>query len=234
MTQDEFARRLGVTRGAVGNWERDQGIKTENLSTISEIFRVPIDWLVRGGDELDDTGPHVGAFHLNEWLKSVQARRARAEPYEPPMRDHVPIVGEVAAGAWVDPDEMDEPRVPQVFVPPDPRYSRNGQRAWVVRGHSVEKTARDGQLLVGVLVGEDIEPKDGDLVIAERRREQGALIERTAKRLRLFRKHAELVPEYLDDALNKPLRLAAPDSQDDDTEVRILAVVVGVYNPLRR
>lgn len=54
-TQEEFAARLAqefdghsITRGAVGNWERDKGIKFSNLDLISRVFNVPLNWL--GGD----------------------------------------------------------------------------------------------------------------------------------------------------------------------------------------
>lgn len=146
----------------------------------------------------------------------------------------LPVVGEVAAGAWLDPEEMDEPRVPQVFVPPDPRFPLRHQRVWIVRGRSVERTAEDGAALVCVVAddGAPVEPRHGDLVIAERRRHQGGLIERTAKRLRITRNRAELVPEYRDEALNIPVPLG--DADDPDAiEVRIVAVVIGIYKPLR-
>lgn len=162
-------------------------------------------------------------------------RRATGPSLEEPVAVDVPglpVVGEVAAGAWLDPEEMDEPRAPQFFVPPDPRFPFASQRVWIVRGRSIERTAREGEALVCVLVDHSgIEPSDGDLVIAERRRDQGALIERTAKRLRIFRDRAELWPEYLDQALNVPLNLDE-DSADDELEVRIIAVVKGVYRPM--
>lgn len=48
LSQEAFGKRLGLSRGAVGNWERDQGIKTENLSAISRAFGAPMDWLANG------------------------------------------------------------------------------------------------------------------------------------------------------------------------------------------
>lgn len=46
LTQQEFADRLsGVSRGAVGNWERGLGIKRENLSVIAKEFGVSFEWL---------------------------------------------------------------------------------------------------------------------------------------------------------------------------------------------
>jgi transcriptional regulator with XRE-family HTH domain len=90
LTQTEFATRLdGVTRGAVGNWERDLGIKTENLRSIAQTFGVDFNWLVTG--------------------QGAPTREA----------DKVPLVGKVGGGAVVYPiddhavgaglDEVDAP-----------------------------------------------------------------------------------------------------------------------------
>jgi phage repressor protein C with HTH and peptisase S24 domain len=60
LTQEEFARALNtvegikVTRGAVGNWEREDGDmpSLKNLSAIAEKFGVSLDWLQTGRGEL--------------------------------------------------------------------------------------------------------------------------------------------------------------------------------------
>lgn len=46
--QWRMAEDLGVTRGAVGNWVRGQGIKLENLQKISIRYGVSFDWLATG------------------------------------------------------------------------------------------------------------------------------------------------------------------------------------------
>lgn len=71
--QEDFARLMGVSRGAVGNWERGKGIKTENLILMSEKTGAPLDWL-SGRIGEDDVLPsisqaqpptvHVGAPNL--------------------------------------------------------------------------------------------------------------------------------------------------------------------------
>lgn len=54
LTQEEFADFLGnLTRGAVGNWERDQGIKEENLEQIATKTGVSFDWLATGRGSMD-------------------------------------------------------------------------------------------------------------------------------------------------------------------------------------
>lgn len=45
MSQEDFAKALKVTRGAVGNWELGKGITAKNLKKISDEFEVSFDWL---------------------------------------------------------------------------------------------------------------------------------------------------------------------------------------------
>lgn len=67
LSQEAFATQLGVTRGAVGNWELGKGIKRENVQRIALVFDQPMDWLMTGrGSPIDD--PRT---ELQEKLKLV-------------------------------------------------------------------------------------------------------------------------------------------------------------------
>lgn len=46
--QADFAERLGVTRGAVGNWEVGKGVKRANLERIAGTFHISLVWLATG------------------------------------------------------------------------------------------------------------------------------------------------------------------------------------------
>lgn len=47
--QEDFAERLGVTRGAVANWEAGKGVKLTHLKKIAEEFQcVSLEWLATG------------------------------------------------------------------------------------------------------------------------------------------------------------------------------------------
>lgn len=54
LSQEKFAAALGevegirITRGAVGNWELGGGISRANLTAISDVFNVDLNWLERG------------------------------------------------------------------------------------------------------------------------------------------------------------------------------------------
>lgn len=59
MTQGAFAAALGVTRGAVGNWETGGGVARESLAAISRQFGVSLDWL--DGKDLSPPPPAPNA-----------------------------------------------------------------------------------------------------------------------------------------------------------------------------
>jgi transcriptional regulator with XRE-family HTH domain len=56
-TQADFARLLGVSRGAVGNWELGQGIKRENFVLVSQKTGASLDWLMGNNGEDDLLSP---------------------------------------------------------------------------------------------------------------------------------------------------------------------------------
>jgi transcriptional regulator with XRE-family HTH domain len=78
LTQEGLAKRLDVTRGAVGNWELGQGVKRENLVAIAEALGVSVDWLATG-----------------------------TEHNFPPPAGQIPLRGRVGAGQLVMPFEAD-------------------------------------------------------------------------------------------------------------------------------
>lgn len=55
LTQQGLADLIEVSRGAVGNWERDEGIKTENLQVIAERTGAAFEWLSMGRGEAPQT-----------------------------------------------------------------------------------------------------------------------------------------------------------------------------------
>lgn len=62
LTQSEFAERISLSRGAVGNWEHDKGITQKNLQQIAETFGCSLDWLLSGkGDPFSAGNAEEGA-----------------------------------------------------------------------------------------------------------------------------------------------------------------------------
>lgn len=89
LTQEAFAKRLEVTRGAVGNWELGKGIKRDNLVAISAEFGVSVDLLA--------TGTHRTAPGQVPKVGYVGAGQAIV-PFDADYSEWVEAPPEVAAG----------------------------------------------------------------------------------------------------------------------------------------
>ena len=67
LSQEEFADRLNVSRQAVSKWERGEAYPdTENLITISEMFKVTIDELLNARDLSSIEAKNIDAPDVNE------------------------------------------------------------------------------------------------------------------------------------------------------------------------
>ena len=67
LSQEEFADRLNVSRQAVSKWERGEAYPdTENLITISEMFKVTIDELLNAKDLSSIEAKNIDAPDVNE------------------------------------------------------------------------------------------------------------------------------------------------------------------------
>jgi transcriptional regulator with XRE-family HTH domain len=119
MTQEEFAAHLRAgskkktpTRGAVGNWERDQGIKTENLTLVADRTGVSFDWLA------NNKGPAPrSAMTDSRRIVAIDIIGGLHEGPEINFADDVPLVGYVGAGAEahyyaVSDENLDRVRAP--------------------------------------------------------------------------------------------------------------------------
>jgi transcriptional regulator with XRE-family HTH domain len=49
LQQFEVAKRCGVSRAAVSNWENGQGIRSQKLIEYARVVGVPAEWLITGG-----------------------------------------------------------------------------------------------------------------------------------------------------------------------------------------
>ena len=167
---------------------------------------------------------------LAGWVDRTRPRRRRGREF-----GSLKIIGEVAAGHWLEVDVVDEPKHDETYpVPFDPRYPEEAQYGLVVRGTSINKIAQPGEILQCVDLGiSGLEPQHDDLVIVERRRLQAGQKEVTAKRFRTKGRIVELSPESDDKRWAKPLVLDPKKAQEDE-EIAVIAIVVGVYKPLKR
>lgn len=151
------------------------------------------------------------------------------------------FAGVVQAGAFLAVDEhfnQDPEEVPHYVLPDASISPKVRQYAWRARGDSMNEAGiLDGMWVVAADAGDytdliqDIET--GDLVVVERSRAQGGEREVTVKEVHFFRNRYELRPvssntEY------QPIIVENDKSPADDTEVKIIGVVLTAYANLRR
>ncbi|MBX9747914.1 MAG: helix-turn-helix domain-containing protein [Hyphomonadaceae bacterium] len=201
---------------------RSPGAK--QLQAVAAVLGVSLDELTTPpGQALD---PSTYAGEPSQPLRIVAPASTRAPPL---IVRHM-----VQAGAWLeqDADTQIVRRGPPVTA--DPRV---GGEQWLelVEGDSIDKIAPPGAFLhvVGAAsVG--YAPRQGDVVVVERVRAQGGLRERSVKVIEQRRGgRLELWPASNNPRWSEPLRLTpeSPPDADLDTEVAIVARVIGVYLP---
>lgn len=151
-----------------------------------------------------------------------------ALPIQPRM---VAVVGQVAAGLWLEGDDLSmASHKPVPYVPT--RYKNAEQRAYKVSGTSMNLAGIvDGSYVITIpywQVRERIQ--DGDLVVVERR--EGSLLERTVKLVTIGPTSYTLESRSSDPKWEKSI-ITIPRGGDvaDDRVVEIVGLVVGSYTP---
>lgn len=155
--------------------------------------------------------------------------------FRPPKSGPILTRGEVAAGQWLDIDLEIDPRDFEQFpIAADPAYPYDAQYGLIVRGNSMNRVFRSGEVLhcLDVLKA-SVDPEEDDIVIVERIRAQASQREVTAKRITKRGKLIVLAPDSTE-AKWKPIEFNPKDGHDGDEEVRVVAVVLATYRPIRK
>lgn len=153
LSQQAFADRLGTaTRGAVGNWERGQGIKRENLQNIADKFRVSFEWLATGN------GPAyaANASKLIETPNAILGDKLTEQGALIPLYGHA--VGGVFGEFILNGNKLDD-----ILAPPGLSPAR-GAYAVTCAGDSMEPRYFDGET---VFVDPTKRVGRGDFVVAQ-------------------------------------------------------------------
>lgn len=189
---------------------KDPGVKT--FQALAPVLKTTPEWLAYGVDVANGNTP-------------VEAARGAG-----PASLYLPVTGEVAAGTWLEVDQLiDHPVFDPIPVPADPRWPRADQYALITRGTSIDRIARDGDVLCCVDTrGRAYRPSDDHLVIVERSRDGGGLIERTAKKYRRNGDLHEFWPDSDDPRWTKPIVLD-PREPSESVVVEVVARVIFVY-----
>lgn len=193
-TATDAAKSLGIpypTYAAHENGSRQY--EADEAVVYARKFKVPIEWLLTG-------------------------KGGAVTPLSKSPLASVPVIGIVRAGAWQDINAGDHSLYE--VVPAAPDAPTEWQYAYTVEGTSLDKIAQPGDILVCLdCIKSRVDIKEGDLVVVERSRFGGQMVERTAKRIRRSIAGIELWPESNDPLFQEPIRL--DDTQDGDTiEVR--------------
>lgn len=146
----------------------------------------------------------------------------------------LPIRYEVGAGLWQEVTDS------QVFlgvgtIAPDPSYTGFPQWLERVKGDSMDREYRDGDLVHVVdALALGYAPRHGDHVVLVRRRQSGAEMERTIKEVVRppGNKPIEFWPRSTNPRWSQPIKLEG-DGVDDSIEIEVVGVVIGSYRPRR-
>ena len=144
----------------------------------------------------------------------------------------LPIRHRVQAGAWRERDDISQESLGFAPMVEAPGY--HGIRQWAeeLMGDSMNEFYPDRAYL-HVVEAAPFQLKDRDHVIVERTRQQGGLVERTCKELRISPVGVRtLCGRSRNPAWNKPIELL-PSPGEEDT-VEIVGLVVGHYAPRHR
>lgn len=214
------ARGVTARHASVGAGLKPDGIRnilrdasknptTSTLSALAGYFEVTVDYLLGKTDE----GAPPSTVRLAGEFKRL------------------PIRNSVQAGAWRERDDLQQE--PTEYAPMGEVAGYHGIDQWAERllGDSMNEHYPDGTVL-HVIDAAPFQLRSGDHVIVERSRDQGGLVERTCKELRISPAGAHTLIGRSRNALwNKPIEYAT--NSDDDT-VQIVGIVIGHYVPRNR
>lgn len=139
---------------------------------------------------------------------------------------YVAVIGKVAANTWLSVEDMDFSYDDVEYVPSLPEHPISHQFGLLIDGNCLNKIANHGDRLICLDViksSTDVGPND--LVIVERSRFSGQMVERTAKRIRQTADGYELWPESNDPAHQAPIKLNG--AQEGET-IRIIGKVLWI------
>lgn len=191
--------------GTMRNWRRRDILpRIDTLMQLAPVLDTSIEWLLTG--------------------KQPESAPDLTELSEQPQQ--VNVIGKVAANTWLDVENMDFSHEDIMQVPSASGFPPSLQYALVVSGNCLNKIARNGDILVCLdLIKANVEFAADDLVIVERSRFEGQMIERTAKRVRVTSTGFELWPESNDPAHQEPIRL---DGAEDGETIRVIGRVLWI------
>ena len=154
MSQDELARRIGITRVSISKWESGLNQpKGRYLNDLAAALGVTVDWLLTGeGNAPESSGePQIPSYHNVEPAVILPGKR-------------IPVLSYVQAGNWREMCEQASNFDGNVeFVAASSEIGPYGFGLWL-RGDSMVPLFKEGDLII---VDPDEGPQPGDYVVAK-------------------------------------------------------------------
>jgi len=154
MSQDELARRIGITRVSISKWESGLNQpKGRYLNDLAAALGVTVEWLLTGeGSAPESSGePRIPGYHNVEPAVIYQGKR-------------IPILSYVQAGNWREMCEQATTFDGNVeYVSAGGEIGPYGFGLWL-RGDSMLPQFKEGDLII---VDPDESPQPGDYVVAK-------------------------------------------------------------------
>lgn len=225
LSERKAAEDAGLGQSAIRNIRegKSRSPRLDTITKLAPVLQVSPEWLAFGGDD------------------AIEAAKEASAALPPAS---LPVVGEVAAGRWLEADDhVDVPLYDPVPVQPDTRWPVEAQYGLVVRGTSLNRVAIDGDILACVdAITARYRPREDDLIIVEMTRNAGLLRQMTAKRYMRQGTHVELWPDSDDERWQTPIIIPLPEDgltsslEDDDgqIQVRIKAMVTWIHRPVQK
>jgi len=204
LTQAEFAEILGVSQSAISKWERGEDEPRPDF--------------LRALAEM--AGESMESFAFYDTGGSI------------PLTVIV-VVGSVAAGVWQEATEWVADDRYTLSVPAVSDYMATPLFGLEVKGRSMDKVFPEGAILICAKFFDlNEQPQAGDYVVVHRTARDGT-VEATVKEFEVDRDgRAWAWPRSTEPEFQQPLRLDASDGGVE--EVRVVALVVGSYQQIRR
>jgi len=229
-TRPDAAKRLEIARKSRGfetakdaarffGWSYETYNQHENgtrgisraAGKYAKAFRVGEGWLLTGEGQ-PPSNADGGSIHLIKSAAPIGSVR---------------VIGRVAANTWLSVDDMDFGYDDVEYVPSVGGYPVEWQFSLIVEGNCLNKRANHGDRLVCLdTIKSAVEILPDDLVIVERKKFGGQMVERTAKRVRQAADGFELWPDSTDPAHQEPIRLyRVPEGEDVQIVGKVLWIL---------
>lgn len=148
----------------------------------------------------------------------------------------LPVAGRVAAGVFLEVDDLDQSEVKWLSLPPDPQFPHARRMAFDVEGDSMNnlrpRPILDGDRAVCLAfedIADQIKIRNGMVVVVQRTRDGGHTREWSLKQIEYFEDRIEFCPRSTNPKY-RPIVVNHDYQADEGVEVEIIALLRNVIS----